>query len=83
MPIPVFDTILNILPPHLGNPTDISHLSPYGCTVNEVCDRFATSPARKAILEGFLNLRVECYSRGIRGFQWLAGSFLVLQRSLG
>jgi hypothetical protein len=76
MPIPAFDTILNILPPHLGDPREPAHLSPYVCTVEELCDRFATSAPRKNILEGFLNLRGDMSALGIQGFQWLDGSFL-------
>jgi hypothetical protein len=76
MPIPPFDSIKNVLPPHLGNPTQRSHLSPYPCTVTELCNRFATSPKRKRILNGFIELRAILFSLGIQGFQWLSGSFL-------
>jgi hypothetical protein len=76
MPIPAFDRILNILPPHLGNPALPGHLSPYPCTSAELCSQFAFSPARKAILDGFLRLRKELHTLGIQGFQWLDGSFL-------
>ena len=76
MPIPVFDGILNVLPPHLGDPTVPGDLSPYPCTAAELCDRFATSPERKTILDGFLRLREELFCLGIQGFQWLDGSFL-------
>lgn len=76
MPIPPFDGIFNVLPPHLGDPRQISDLSPYRCTVTELCDRFGTSPGRKRILEGFLALRDELFALGIQGFQWLDGSFL-------
>jgi Family of unknown function (DUF6932) len=76
MPIPPFDGILNVLPPHLGNPTLPQDLSPYLCTARELCDRFATSPIRKTILEGFLKLREGLLTVGVQGFQWLGGSFL-------
>jgi hypothetical protein len=76
MPIPPFDSIKNVLPPHLGNPTQPSDLSPYPCTVAELSSRFATSAKRKQILMGFLELRAILFSLGIRGFQWLSGSFL-------
>jgi hypothetical protein len=76
VPIPAFDGILNVLPPHLGSPALAKDLSPYSCTVTELCDRFATSPVRKTILEGFLNFRRELQRLGIQGFQWLDGSFL-------
>lgn len=75
MPIPSFDAVLNILPPHLGNPTRSSDLSPYPCTVAEFCRHFATTAKREQILEGFFNLRAELFALGIRGFQWLDGSF--------
>ena len=76
MPIPLFDSILNVLPPHVGDPRNRSDLSPYTCTVLEFCQRFATSSPRRKILEGFLNLRAELLDLGIQGFQWLDGSFL-------
>ena len=76
VPIPPFDTILNVLPPHLGDPRLPSDLSPYPCTVVELCNRFATSPKRKSILEGFLNFRQELFNLNLTGFQWIDGSFL-------
>lgn len=76
MPIPAFDGILNVLPPHLGDPRRREELSPFPCTVAELCDRFATTAKRKQILEGFLHLRAELFDLGIQGFQWLGGSFL-------
>ncbi len=76
MPIPVFDGILNVLPPHLGDPTAPTDLSPYRCTMGEICDRFGTSPRRKEILNGFLNLRRDLLTLDIRGFQWVGGSFV-------
>jgi hypothetical protein len=77
MPIPPFDGILNILPPHLGDPASRREdLSPYPCTIEELCNRFATSAERKSILDGFLNLRAEFLGLGIRGFQWIGGSFV-------
>jgi hypothetical protein len=76
MPIPSFDGILNVLPPHLGVGGAIINMSPYVCTALEVCQRFATTSARKQILEGFLNLRAELAALGVQGFQWLDGSFV-------
>ncbi len=69
MPIPPFDSLLNVLPPHLGTQGMVSHLSPYDCTILELCNRFASSPARRTILEGLLNLRAELFALGIQGFQ--------------
>lgn len=76
MPIPAFDSILNILPPHLGDPRFEVFHSPYRCTVTEVCQRFNFSPERLEILKGFLGLRKELFALGLRGFQWLDGSFI-------
>jgi hypothetical protein len=76
MPIPPFDPIYNTLPPHLGDPRKRADMSPYPTTVSEICQRFGTSPERKAILLGLLALREEFLSRGITGFQWIDGSFL-------
>lgn len=76
MPIPAMDGILNVLPPHLGDPRQPTDLSPYPCTTAEICGSFATSPARKEILEGFLRLRSELLTAGIQGFQWVDGSFV-------
>lgn len=76
MPIPDFDNILNIMPPHMGNPATPGHLSPYHCTIQELCLRFSTTPDRLKILRGFLGLRAKLFGIGIRGSQWLAGSFV-------
>jgi hypothetical protein len=76
MSIPDFDGILNVLPPHLGDPRQPADLSPYVCTVEELCQRFSFSSARRGILNGFLNLRKKLRDLGIQGFQWLDGSFV-------
>lgn len=76
MPIPMFDANL-VLPPHLSNPTDPAHLSPYPCTSLELCERFGTTAERKSILGGFLKFRAALTAAGFtQGFQWLDGSFL-------
>jgi hypothetical protein len=75
-PIPAFDHNL-VLPPHLGSPANPNEVSPYACTTLELCERFATSPERIAILTGFLDFRERLSQSGlITGFQWLDGSFL-------
>lgn len=75
MPIPPFDSNL-VLPPHLGNPAVLSQVSPYQTTIGEVCQRFATSPERIAILQGLLALRKILVAGGMsQGFQLLNGSF--------
>lgn len=76
MPIPNFDHN-DVLPPHLGDPRHLDQLSPFPATSEEVCERFATSPERRAILSGWLEFRQRLVDLGITsGFQWLDGSFL-------
>ncbi|HEY2343535.1 MAG TPA: hypothetical protein VGH90_10915 [Chthoniobacteraceae bacterium] len=76
MPIPNFDHN-EVLPPHLGDPRRPDELTPFPTTSEEVCQRFATSPERRTILDGWLNFRSELSNIGItNGFQWLDGSFL-------
>lgn len=76
MPIPPFDHNL-VLPPHLGNPTDPSQISPYHCTTLELCQRFATSYERKDILKKFLAFRNQLRThRILNALQWIDGSFL-------
>lgn len=67
----------NVLPPHLGNPALPGDLSPYSCTISDLCYRFATSKKRIEILKGYITFRKKMTSIGIiEGFQWLDGSFL-------
>lgn len=76
MAIPDFDSN-SVIPPHLGDPTRSSQVSPYRCTSVELCDRFSTSAERVKILGGFLKLRAELRRHGmVEGFQWIDGSFL-------
>lgn len=76
MPIPGFDAN-NVLPPHAGDPRRREQLSPFPCTPTELCQRFATSPERLAILDGFLRFRELLVQAGfVSGFQWVDGSFL-------
>lgn len=75
MPIPDFDHN-NVIPPHLGNPTEPDKISPYKADILEFCHKFATSPQRIEILKGFVNFRLEANKNGILcGFQWVDGSF--------
>jgi hypothetical protein len=65
------------MPPHLGNPRRRDQISPYPATSEEVCRKFATSPDRRTILQGWLDFRVRLTQFGIvSGFQWPDGSFL-------
>lgn len=76
MPIPSFN-YNNVLPPHLGDPTDRTHLSPYPCTILELCHTFSTSPNRIQILKNFVSFRQRMTALNINfGFQWLNGSFM-------
>lgn len=76
MPIPDFDHN-NVIPPHLGNPTEPSHLSPYECSILDLCHKFAFSKDRIEILKGLVKFRQRINENGIiYGFQWLDGSFL-------
>lgn len=75
-PIPDFDYNL-VLPPHMGDPTSPSQVSPYPCTTLDLCQKLGTSPERRAILGKFLDFRDRLRSEGLlQGFQWLDGSFL-------
>jgi hypothetical protein len=76
MPIPPTDGILNVLPPHVGDPRSEGEISPYSCTMAEICARYNTSARRKEILSGLISLRRKLIGVGIRGFQWIDGSFV-------
>ena len=74
--IPKFDHN-HVLPPHVGNPTQLSDLSPYYTDTLELCKHFATSKERVEILKGYLAFRDKMNVLGIvTGFQWLDGSFM-------
>ena len=52
-------------------------VSPYRASLTDCILRFATSPERIAILDGFLRYRAALHAAGLaRGLQWLDGSFL-------
>lgn len=73
--IPTFDHN-HVLPPHIGNPTQLTDVSPYECTIMEFCQHFATSPKRISLLKSFITFRLKMLSFGIvYGFQWIDGSF--------
>ncbi|HFK5553948.1 TPA: hypothetical protein ACGZ9Q_002006 [Elizabethkingia anophelis] len=76
MAIPDFDHN-HVLPPHIGSPTNRGHLSPYDCSILELCQKFSTSSIRIEILKKFLTFRSKMNDLGIiNGFQWLDGSFI-------
>lgn len=76
MPIPAF-VANDVLPPHSGDPRRREQLSPFPCATMELCQRFATSPDRLGILQGFLRFRELLTQAGIlSGFQWIDVSFL-------
>ena len=74
--IPPFDRN-NVLPPYYNGPSfDINAQSPYTCDILEICQRFGINDARRTILKGFIQFRLECVALGITGFQWIDGSFV-------
>lgn len=73
--IPNFDHN-NVTPPHIGDPTDLTQLSPYISNTLEFCMHFATSKERVEILKGLIKFRDQLQNFGVvEGFQWLDGSF--------
>ncbi|WP_309266609.1 DUF6932 family protein [Aeromonas salmonicida] len=75
VPIPDWNAV-GLLPP-IDQTNPISpERSPYSVAILDVVMRFATSPERCRVLEGFLNYRAALHNMGlVRGFQWLDGSF--------
>jgi hypothetical protein len=66
-----------VLPPVDATSATSAARSPYVVPLTEVILRYATSPERRIILDGFLRFREALASAGFRdGFQWLDGSFL-------
>ena len=65
-----------VLPPFVGSDST-SPGSPYWTTTEELAQRFAHSPARRMIFQGFLKYRQVLLGVGVHdAFQWLDGSFL-------
>ena len=73
--IPSF-TPQGVLPPYVGLPTHSSGYSPYRVALLEFVQHFATSDNRAEILKGFMSHRARLLTNGIKGFQWLDGSFV-------
>ena len=73
-------TITGLLPPYIGtDPAYQPYMAPYATTVDVVAGQLPQSPARAAILRGFLAFRRALSQAGLTdGFQWLNGSFMEL-----
>lgn len=71
-------TSAGVVPPiRPGQPGHSPDRSPYVATLASFCDRFATSPERRSIIDGLLRFRAALHQAGLTsGFQWLDGSFL-------
>jgi hypothetical protein len=66
-----------VLPPVNADDPVGAERSPYQVSLVDVVLRFGTSPERRNILEGFLNLRKKLHENGfVDGFHWIDGSFL-------
>ncbi|MBK8450755.1 MAG: hypothetical protein WBO31_09145 [Saprospiraceae bacterium] len=76
MPIPDFNTE-GLLPPYLDSPLKVEDLSPYKCTIQELCERYCNTSERVIILTKFLLFRRRMRECGVLvGFQWINGSFV-------
>ena len=75
--LPAWDAS-GMLPPIMPGVSDGSPArSPYSIDVCRFVERFATTPERKDILQGFLQYRSLLYEQAItEGFQWVDGGFL-------
>lgn len=67
-----------MLPPvRPGAGGDSAERAPYRVSLQQLVARFAISPTRAAILQGFLDYRSALHAAGIIvGFQWVDGSFV-------
>lgn len=77
MPIPDFADH-GALPPFVsGHPTSPNARSPFPATMQEVVERFCTSPDRAKLLKGLNEYRKHLHSGGfVAGSQWIDGSFI-------
>lgn len=74
-PIPAW-TIDGVLPPRDATSPSSPERSPYRVQLADVVLRFATTPRRREIVEGWLEFRSALHANGVvQGFQWLDGSF--------
>jgi hypothetical protein len=70
-------TAQGVLPPINSAIPTTTDRSPYEVSLTDVVLRYATSPERNAIFEGFLRYRAALHAAGLdKGFQWIDGSFL-------
>jgi len=68
---------IGLLPPVDGGwPTTARHWSPYATTLQDFVRLTDYSVERCEILRGFFALRRELKRRGLKGIQWVDGSFL-------
>ena len=66
-----------LLPPVDPAAPTSAERSPYAVSLKDVVMRFATTPARHSVMNGFLDYRATLHSTGLLdGFQWLDGSFM-------
>jgi hypothetical protein len=75
--IPPF-TLSGVLPPFVGtDPMARAARAPYQTDILDLVQRFATTPERVLILQGYLEHRAALNGLGFeRGFQWCDGSFV-------
>jgi len=59
-----------------GSPTANNGRSPYHTTMLDFVRRFAITDARILICQGLVDYRAELRQLGVKGFQWLDGSFV-------
>ena len=68
----------------VGDANNPHSYSPYPCDIMEFCQRFSTTPARIAILKGFVGFRLACVANGLCGRQWVDGPFVEdIEASMG
>jgi hypothetical protein len=66
-----------VIPPISSASPTSADRSPYTVSLSEFVLRFASSPKRRQVLNGYLQYRGRLHSAGLTtGFQWLDGSFL-------
>ena len=76
MTIPIFDTSGALPPIRPGASGESDDRSPYLAKILDVAQRFAHTDARRVIFRGLLDLRAGLRGFGLKGAQWLNGSFV-------